>query len=147
MATAAIHNMSDLGQIRYEILGMARGSIAGLLGRLNPEAAGHHGLVAGKAAQPPFSKMLSTVKKMQTPTEVDHYQIQRAVDIYVTPSGEDLGRVTNAVQKILDEYKNPGQCSREFAWNGPGHERFVQKLCSWISDLLCSTFPDFDGAV
>jgi multidrug efflux pump subunit AcrB len=38
----------------------------------------------------------------QTPTEVDHYQIQRVVDVYTTPSGEDLGRVTKAIQKILD---------------------------------------------
>ena len=30
---------------------------------------------------------------LQSPTEVDHYQIQRVVDVYVTPSGEDLGRL------------------------------------------------------
>jgi hypothetical protein len=27
------------------------------------------------------------------PTEVDHYQIRRTVDVYVAPSGEDLSRV------------------------------------------------------
>jgi multidrug efflux pump subunit AcrB len=42
-----------------------------------------------------------------TPTEVDHYQIQRATDIYITPSGEDLGRVTSAVRDILAQEKIP----------------------------------------
>jgi multidrug efflux pump subunit AcrB len=49
-----------------------------------------------------------SVKQILTPTEVDHYQIQRAVDIYVTPAGEDLGRVTDAVRKILAQEKIPG---------------------------------------
>ena len=38
----------------------------------------------------------------QSPTEVDHYQIQRTADVYVTPKSEDLGRVTNAIQNIVD---------------------------------------------
>lgn len=41
------------------------------------------------------------VKYVQTPTEVDHYQIQRVIDLYVTPKGEDLGRVTRAIQGIV----------------------------------------------
>jgi multidrug efflux pump subunit AcrB len=45
---------------------------------------------------------------VQTPTEVDHYQIQRTVDIYVTPSGEDLGRVTSAIRHILAKTNVPG---------------------------------------
>ena len=40
-------------------------------------------------------------KTGQTPTEVDHYQIQRAIDVYVTPKAEDLGRVTSAIRDIL----------------------------------------------
>jgi multidrug efflux pump subunit AcrB len=41
------------------------------------------------------------VRFSQTPTEVDHYQIQRITDVYVTPSGEDLGRVTSSIRGIL----------------------------------------------
>jgi multidrug efflux pump subunit AcrB len=48
------------------------------------------------------------VKHVQTPTEVDHYQIQRVVDVYVTPSGEDLGRVTNNIRGILVKANIPG---------------------------------------
>jgi multidrug efflux pump subunit AcrB len=47
------------------------------------------------------------VKQVLTPTEVDHYQIQRAIDIFITPKGEDLGRVTSAVRDILAKEKIP----------------------------------------
>src|ERR1035438_1483954 len=44
---------------------------------------------------------------VQTPTEVDHYQIQRVTDLYVTPSGEDLGRVTDAIERVVAQMKLP----------------------------------------
>ncbi len=44
---------------------------------------------------------------VQTPTEVDHYQIQRVTDVYVTPASEDLGRVSDEVQRILKDTKLP----------------------------------------
>ena len=39
-----------------------------------------------------------------TPTEVDHYQIRRTVDVYVAPAGEDLGR---------DLRRRPKNCNSE----------------------------------
>jgi multidrug efflux pump subunit AcrB len=44
---------------------------------------------------------------IRTPTEVDHYQIRRTVDVYVSPSGEDLSKVYAGVQKIVNETKLP----------------------------------------
>ena len=44
---------------------------------------------------------------MQTPTEVDHYQIQRVTDVYVTPATEDLGKVADAVQGVVRAMKLP----------------------------------------
>ncbi len=44
---------------------------------------------------------IAEVKREQAPTEVDHYQIRRVIDIYVTPSGEDLGRALAGVNRIL----------------------------------------------
>ena len=41
------------------------------------------------------------------PTEVDHYQIRRTVDVYVSSAGEDLSPVFAAVQKIVDQTKLP----------------------------------------
>ena len=54
--------------------------------------------------------MLDNVVKLgfiQTPTEVDHYQIQRVTDVYVTPAGEDLGKVTHSIREILDHATYP----------------------------------------
>ncbi len=44
---------------------------------------------------------------LQSPTEIDHYQIQRVADIYVTPSGEDLIKLTSAIQKTIADAKLP----------------------------------------
>lgn len=48
---------------------------------------------------------VSKINHIESPTEVDHYQIQRVTDVYVTPSGEDLGRVTKSIKKILGKTK------------------------------------------
>jgi multidrug efflux pump subunit AcrB len=47
------------------------------------------------------------ISHILTPTEVDHYQIRRTVDVYVSPSGEDLSQVFGQVQKIVNETKLP----------------------------------------
>ena len=47
------------------------------------------------------------VKFVQTPTEVDHYQIQRVMDVYVTPAGEDLGSVKSQIERIVKDTKMP----------------------------------------
>lgn len=57
------------------------------------------------------STTLDTVVSLahaQTPTEVDHYQIQRAADVYVTPRGEDLGRISSRIDKVIAEMQVPG---------------------------------------
>ncbi|HTA31718.1 MAG TPA: efflux RND transporter permease subunit, partial [Candidatus Cybelea sp.] len=47
------------------------------------------------------------ISHILAPTEVDHYQIQRTVDVYVAPQGEDLSRIYAGVQKIVDETHLP----------------------------------------
>jgi hydrophobic/amphiphilic exporter-1 (mainly G- bacteria), HAE1 family len=47
------------------------------------------------------------ISHILAPTEVDHYQIQRTVDVYVAPKGEDLSRIYAGVQKIVDETPLP----------------------------------------
>jgi HAE1 family hydrophobic/amphiphilic exporter-1 len=44
---------------------------------------------------------VSHISHIRAPTEVDHYQLRRIVDVYVAPSGEDLGGVYAGVQKII----------------------------------------------
>jgi len=45
--------------------------------------------------------------RFQTPTEIDHYQIQRVFDVYVTPKGEDLGTVASRISKLVSSTKMP----------------------------------------
>jgi hydrophobic/amphiphilic exporter-1 (mainly G- bacteria), HAE1 family len=47
------------------------------------------------------------LKNIQTPTEVDHYQIQRVVDVYVTPAGEDLGKAADGVRNVIRQMNLP----------------------------------------
>ena len=44
---------------------------------------------------------------LQSPTEIDHYQIQRVVDVYVTPVGEDLGKLRTGIVKTIADAKLP----------------------------------------
>jgi multidrug efflux pump subunit AcrB len=48
------------------------------------------------------------LEHLQTPTEVDHYQIQRVADVYVTPSGEDLGKVSARINNLIAGMKFAG---------------------------------------
>ncbi len=50
---------------------------------------------------------VTTVQRIEAPTEVDHYQLSRAIDVYVRPSGEDLGSVANAVDEITASMNLP----------------------------------------
>ena len=47
------------------------------------------------------------ISHILAPTEVDHYQIRRTVDVYVAPAGEDLSKVYAGVQKIIDQAHLP----------------------------------------
>jgi multidrug efflux pump subunit AcrB len=64
-------------------------------------------LRAPNATLPTTLDSVVKLAHIQTPTEIDHHQIQRVTDVYVTPSGEDLGHVTSSIQKILAEAKVP----------------------------------------
>jgi len=44
-----------------------------------------------------------------TPTEVDHYQVQRVIDIYVSPVGEDLGKLGTSINHLIAGAKLPGE--------------------------------------
>jgi multidrug efflux pump subunit AcrB len=50
---------------------------------------------------------VSTLRHIESPTEVDHYQLRREMDVYVAPSGEDLSGVLSQVQDIISATKLP----------------------------------------
>ncbi len=41
------------------------------------------------------------------PTEVNHYQLRRVIDVFVAPAGEDLGQLVTEVNRILATTKIP----------------------------------------
>jgi hydrophobic/amphiphilic exporter-1 (mainly G- bacteria), HAE1 family len=47
------------------------------------------------------------IQPIEAPTEVDHYQLRRVVDVYVAPSGEDLGRLAKAIDGVVAKTKLP----------------------------------------
>jgi len=64
-------------------------------------------LRGAKSAQPTFLDSVVSVKPIASPTEVDHYQLFRVMDIYVAPKQEDLGTVTAQIEAILKDAKLP----------------------------------------
>ena len=52
--------------------------------------------------------MVANIQPMQAPTEVDHYQIRRELDIYVRPATEDRGAAAEIVRKAIAEEQIPG---------------------------------------
>jgi len=63
-----------------------------------------------RGANSPVPTRLDTVSHVShrnSPTEVDHYQLLRVMDVYVSPTGEDLGKVLSGVQKIVGGLKLP----------------------------------------
>src|ERR1700678_261081 len=54
-----------------------------------------------------YLNQVADVTQIKTPTEVDHYQLQRMIDVYVTPTSEDLGGAAKEVAKITGETQIP----------------------------------------
>jgi multidrug efflux pump subunit AcrB len=50
---------------------------------------------------------VSTITRAESPTEIDHYQIQREIDIYVNPATEDLGDVATGIDRVLSDTQLP----------------------------------------
>jgi multidrug efflux pump subunit AcrB len=64
-------------------------------------------LRAAHLKQPTRLDSVVRISRVPSPTEVDHYQIRRAVDVYVAPSGEDLSKLYAGVEKIVAQAKLP----------------------------------------
>ncbi|MBZ5643032.1 MAG: efflux RND transporter permease subunit [Acidobacteriia bacterium] len=56
---------------------------------------------------PTYLNQVADVSLRLSPTEVDHYQLQRSIDVYVAPTGEDLGRISSAISKTVADTKLP----------------------------------------
>jgi HAE1 family hydrophobic/amphiphilic exporter-1 len=54
-----------------------------------------------------FLDSVVKVSVIPSPTEVDHYQLFRVIDVYASPKGEDLGRMTGQIESIIKDAKLP----------------------------------------
>jgi hydrophobic/amphiphilic exporter-1 (mainly G- bacteria), HAE1 family len=50
---------------------------------------------------------VAKIVPINTPTEVDHYQIRRVIDVYVMPNSEDLSAVSSEVNQLLKKLVLP----------------------------------------
>jgi multidrug efflux pump subunit AcrB len=50
---------------------------------------------------------VASIKSINTPTEVDHYQLRRVFDVYVMPKAENLSTISGDVQKIVKDASPP----------------------------------------
>jgi multidrug efflux pump subunit AcrB len=64
-------------------------------------------LRAPSLKMPTYLNQVADVVPILTPTEVDHYQLQRTFDIYVAPSREDLAKPADAIRKIIASTELP----------------------------------------
>jgi multidrug efflux pump subunit AcrB len=64
-------------------------------------------LHASRQKDPTLLDAVTTITPMKSPTEIDHYQIQRVIDIYVNPNGEDLGALASGINRVIASTKRP----------------------------------------
>jgi len=64
-------------------------------------------LHAARQADPTLLDAVTTITPMKSPTEIDHYQIQRVIDIYVNPQHEDLGALAAGINRIIGSTRRP----------------------------------------
>jgi multidrug efflux pump subunit AcrB len=64
-------------------------------------------LRASRQTEPTRLGAVTTVSRIEAPTEVDHYQLRRVIDVYVGLAGEDLGRVAAAIDRIIAQTELP----------------------------------------
>jgi hydrophobic/amphiphilic exporter-1 (mainly G- bacteria), HAE1 family len=56
---------------------------------------------------PTYLSQVAEIKPILTPTEMDHYQLERVMDLYVTPKGEDLGKSAKEISKLIAQTQHP----------------------------------------
>jgi multidrug efflux pump subunit AcrB len=51
--------------------------------------------------QPTRLDMVSTIERIEAPTEINHYQIRRKIDVFVRSLGEDLSAIANQIDALI----------------------------------------------
>lgn len=64
-------------------------------------------LRSAKFTDPTRLDAITDVRRINAPTEVDHYQLRRVMDVYVSLAGEDLGRVAKQIDRLIADTELP----------------------------------------
>jgi multidrug efflux pump subunit AcrB len=64
-------------------------------------------LHAERVKDPTLLDAVTSVTPMRSPTEIDHYQIRRVIDIYVNPAREDLGILAQGIRDVIGRTRLP----------------------------------------
>lgn len=57
--------------------------------------------------EPTALDAVANINPVEAPTEVDHYQLRRVIDLYVSPKSEDLGKLSSSIDRIVSGTKLP----------------------------------------
>ncbi len=68
-------------------------------------------LHADGVSQPTRLDMIANIERIKAPTEVDHYQIRRKLDIYARPATENLGAAADYVRNVIAHEDIPSNVS------------------------------------
>ena len=100
-------------------------------------------LHAPNNTNPTMLENVADIKMINTPTEVDHYQLFRVIDVYVSPKGEDLGALSAGRSKHHQANQTSAKCPRRDARLGGIHAAVVPELrhwaCCWPSSSSISS--------
>jgi multidrug efflux pump subunit AcrB len=64
-------------------------------------------LRSATAKQTALLDAVAKIQRTETPTEVDHYQLRRVIDVFVSPKSEALGGVANEMDRIIADIHPP----------------------------------------
>jgi len=64
-------------------------------------------LRASGSLRPTTLDVVSKITRIETPTEVDHFQLARVIDVYASTTSEDLGRVATEIDKVVKDTAIP----------------------------------------
>jgi multidrug efflux pump subunit AcrB len=64
-------------------------------------------LRAARFSAPTRLDAVSKITRFESPTEVDHYQLRRTIDVFVRPLNEDLAKLANSIDSSIASTKMP----------------------------------------
>ena len=64
-------------------------------------------LRGANSGKPTQLDAVASIRHINSPTEVDHYQLRRVMDVYVAPTGEDLSGALHGIDRIVSTIHLP----------------------------------------